>query len=105
MISATYVIQPTFVINYTNGFAGVPMQFNGSTDLDDFRLQLINGGVNQMAAPYFPTPINIQSFTTNFQFQLSNPGADGITFVIQNAGPTAVGTHGGGLATPLSRRA
>jgi hypothetical protein len=97
VVGATYTIQPNYVINYTNGFAGVPMQFNGSTDLDDFRLQLTNGGQYEAGSAYFPTPVNIQSFTTSFQFQLSNPAGDGITFVIQNSGATAVGTHGGGL--------
>ncbi len=73
------------------------MQFNGSTDLDDFRLQLTNGGLNEAGSAFYATPVNIQYFTTNFTFQLSNPAADGITFTIQNNGPTALGTHGGGL--------
>ena len=63
------------------------MQFNGSTDLDDFRLQLTNGGLNQAGSAFYATPVNIQSFTTDFTFQLSNPVADGITFTIQNVGP------------------
>ena len=41
--------------------------------------------------------MNIQQFTTQFTFQLSNPAADGITFTIQNNGPTALGGSGGGL--------
>ena len=31
------------------------------------------------------SPVNIQTFTTDFTFQLSNPAANGITFAIQNA--------------------
>ena len=73
------------------------MQFNGSTDLDDFRLQLTNGGTNEAGSAFYATPVNIQQFTTNFTFQLSNPSADGITFTIQNNGPTALGGVGGRL--------
>ena len=43
------------------------------------------------------TPVNIQSFTTNFTFQLTNATADGITFTIQNQGTAALGDMGGGL--------
>ena len=39
----------------------------------------------------------MQTFTTDFSFQLVDAQADGFTFVIQNAGPTAVGGDGGGL--------
>jgi hypothetical protein len=99
VITASYTIQPVGAINFSQGFslADGPMQFNGSTDLDDFRLQLTNGGQNEAGSAFYAAPVNIQSFTTNFTFQLSNPSADGITFAIQNVGPTALGTHGGGL--------
>ena len=73
------------------------MQFNGSTGLDDFRLQLTDGGMNEAGSAFFATPVNIQSFTTDFTFQLSNPSADGITFTIQNVGATALGAIGGSL--------
>ncbi len=97
--SATYTIQPVGTISFPNGFtlADGPMRFNGSTDLDDFRLQLTNGGSNEAGSAFYATPVNIQQFTTNFTFQLSNPSADGITFTIQNIGPTALGAIGGSL--------
>ena len=104
VVSATYTIQPAGVLNFSNGFALAdgPIQFNGSTDLDDFRLQLTNGGTNEAGSAFYATPVNIQQFTTNFTFQLSNPSADGITFTIQNncsnlsrriRGPTRVWKH------------
>jgi hypothetical protein len=97
--SVTYTIQPAGTINFSNGFtlADGPMQFNGSTDLDDFRLQLTNGGQNEAGSAFYATPVNIQQFTTNFTFQLSNPNGDGITFTIQNNSPTALGASGGSL--------
>ncbi len=95
-VSAAYTI---FTIDFTQGFsiAQGPMQFNGSTNLDDFRLQLTSGASNQAGSAFFATPVNIQSFTTDFTFQLSNPAADGMTFTIQNNSPGALGSSGGGL--------
>jgi Legume lectin domain/Chitobiase/beta-hexosaminidase C-terminal domain len=88
-------------INFTSGFAASTgsMTFNGSTGLDDTRLQLTNGGLNQAGSAFFNTPVNIQSFTTDFSVQFSNAvgGADGMTFTIQGVGPTALGCGGGGL--------
>jgi hypothetical protein len=102
--SAVYTILPNYSINFPNGFteAQGPMKFNGSTDLDDFRLQLTNGEQYEAGSAFFATPVNIQSFTTSFTFQLSNPNfgatdADGITFTIQNNSPSALGGVGGDL--------
>ena len=98
--SSTYTISPVGTgINFSLGFgnAASSMTFNGSTGLDDTRLQLTNGGLNQAGSAFYNSLINVQSFVTNFTFQLSNAGADGITFTIQANGPTALGPSGGGL--------
>ncbi len=99
VVGATYIIQPAFNINFATGFtlAQGPIQFNGSSDLDDYRLQLTNGGVNEAGSAFYTTPVNIQSFTTDFGFQLSNPAGNGMTFTIQNVGSGALGSSGGGL--------
>jgi hypothetical protein len=95
IVSAAYDIDPVYTINFSQGFAQAQssgqMQFNGSTDLDDFRLQLTNGGFYQAGSAFYTTPVPISAFTTDFTFQLSNPLADGITFTIQGVGPTALG--------------
>ena len=93
--TAFYTVGPSFTV----GFAAAPssMTFNGSTGLDDTRLQLTDGGQNEAGSAFFNVPQNIQSFTTDFTFQLSNPAGDGMTFTIQNAGLTALGPNGGGL--------
>src|SRR6266404_826592 len=85
--------------DFVNGFstAGNFMTFNGSTGLADTRLQLTSGLTYQAGSAWFNTPLNIQSFTNDFSFQIANPGADGFTFTIQNAGLTAIGGVGGGL--------
>ena len=80
---------PNFPVGFSSS-ASV-MTFNGSTGLDDTRLQLTSGLANQAGTAWFNTPQNIQNFTTDFTFQLSNPAADGFTFAIQNTGLTALG--------------
>jgi Legume lectin domain/Chitobiase/beta-hexosaminidase C-terminal domain len=97
--SATYSIGSGTGINFANGFStsASSMTFNGKTQLNDTRLQLTDGLPNEASSAWFDTPVNIQSFTNNFTFQLSNPQADGMTFTIQNMGLTALGAPGGGL--------
>ena len=73
------------------------MQFNGSTVLNGTALQLTNTTGSQAGSAYWTTPVNVQTFTNNFNFQLTNPNADGFMFVLQNAGVTALGADGGGL--------
>jgi hypothetical protein len=99
VVSAGYTVTLPYTINFSQGFADAqgPMQFNGSTNLDDVRLQLTNGGADQAGSAFYITPQNIQAFTTDFTFQLSNPVADGITFTLQNNNPAALGADGGGL--------
>ena len=100
-VTATFTINPNATtINFGIGFATpTGMQFNGTTDLDDSRLQLTNGRANEAGSAFFTTPMNITNFTTDFTFQLSDAMADGITFTIQNssAGAKALGPTGGGL--------
>ena len=98
--SATYTIQLSQGgIDFSNGFSGAAnsMTFNGSAALNGPRLQVTNGGIGQAGSAFYNTPVNIQSFTTDFTLQLLNPGADGFTFTIQGNGPTALGPAGGGL--------
>jgi hypothetical protein len=101
--SASYAIEPVYAVDFSQGFSQAQssglMQFNGSTGLDDFRLQLTNGGQMEAGSAFYTKPLNIQSFTTDFVFQLSNPQGDGITFTIENSGHGAaiVGGRGGSL--------
>jgi hypothetical protein len=95
--SATYTIVPP--INFPVGFSASQglLTLNGSSQLNDSRLQLTDGGSYESASAWFATPINIQSFITNFTFQLSNALGDGITFTVQGQGPSAVGANSAGL--------
>jgi hypothetical protein len=100
-ITATFTINPNATtINFGMGFSTLGcMKLNGSTDLDDSRLQLTNGEQNEAGSAFCTTPVNITNFTTDFTFQLSDAMADGITFAVQNsaAGASALGPTGGGL--------
>ena len=94
-VSAT----PTaFLINYGSGFSSSSgLQLNGSTTLSGTRLRLTNGGGGEASSAFYTTPVNVQTFTTNFSFQMTDADADGMAFVIQNGAATALGLGGGGL--------
>lgn len=93
----TYSIASNGAINFGSGFSSAGMAFNGSALVNGTRLQLTNGGTFQAGSGFYASPVNIQSFTNDFSFQLTNPNADGIAFVLQNTGTTALGQTGGGL--------
>ena len=98
--AAAYVIQagsgPT--VNFGSGFTASGMQFNGHTKLSGTRLQLTDSAAgNEVASAFWKTPLNVQSFTSNFTFQLTSASADGFTFAIQSVSPTAIGSGGGSL--------
>ena len=97
-----YKIEPgaSSSLNFGSGFTTTTgLQFNGSAawTQSTARLTLTNGGETEAGSAFYTTPVNIQSFTNDFQFQLTNPNADGFTFTIQNTGTTALGEWGGGL--------
>ena len=87
----------TVVINYGSGFSSSGLQLNGSTKLNGTRLRLTDGGGFEASSAFYSTPVNVQSFTTNFSFQMTSAAADGMTFVIQNGAATALGAGGGAL--------
>ena len=49
------------------------------------------------SSAFYITPVNVQSFTTNFSFQMTSAAADGMTFLIQNGAATTLGQGGGSL--------
>jgi hypothetical protein len=98
--SAAYLIQagaPT--INFSSGFSSTTgLQLNGSTiATNDTRMQLTNGLLHEAGSVFWTTPVGVQKFTTDFEFQLSLAQGDGFTFTIQNVGPKALGGAYGGL--------
>ena len=82
------------------------LQLNGSaTALTTNDLNLVNGGFNTNSSAFIKTPISSSlPFTSTFDFTMNTangiPQADGLTFIIQNAGAgaTALGNGAGGAA-------
>ncbi len=86
-------------IDFAGGFVGsaAKLTYNGSAAIVGSNAELTNGGGGQTGSVFSTTPLDITKFSTTFNFQLTNPGADGMTFTIQGNGPTALGGGGGGL--------
>ncbi len=88
----------TQVVNFGSGFSASGMQFNGHTMLNGTRLQLTDAAAGfEVGSGFWTQKVNVQAFTNDFTFQLTNPVADGFTFTIQGIAPTAIGPAGGGL--------
>jgi hypothetical protein len=98
--SQIYTIQsnPITSVNDSGGFTASGLALSGSAILNGTRLRVTDGGVNEAGSGFVTTPMNIQSFTADFSFQLTNPNADGFTFTIHGgSAAAALGPSGGGL--------
>ena len=87
-------------INLSGGFTAGAMEWLGNAKLNGTALELTDGGTNEVAAAWYQVQANIQSFTTDFNFQTmpaSASTADGFTFTMQGNNATAIGPGGGGL--------
>ncbi len=102
-------------IDYSKGFASAaglsvtqasryslvwePVQ-KGALILTDTQRGPNSAGPEERSSAFYATPVTVQRFVTSFGFQITADNremADGITFTIQNAGPNALGGHGGGM--------
>ncbi|MFY9529839.1 MAG: chitobiase/beta-hexosaminidase C-terminal domain-containing protein [Candidatus Acidiferrales bacterium] len=99
--TATYTIQPNAIssINYSSGMTSTGLTLSGSASIFNSRLRLTDTATtNEAGSAFFTNSVNVQSFTTDFLFQLTSPSADGFTFAIHGgATPGALGPSGGGL--------
>ncbi len=100
--SATYTISAagSGTISDPSGFSSsAGFTFLGGATLSGTALQLTDGGMTEARAVWYGTQVNVQSFTTDFNFQDTAASADGFAFVIQNsaAGTSALGPAGGAL--------
>ncbi|MEU8240399.1 L-type lectin-domain containing protein [Actinoplanes missouriensis] len=71
------------------------------------RIELTNGSFKQSGSAWSTSPVDLNgSFETSFRAHLHHgrPGADGIAFLAQGAGPRALGGWGGGLGYRGIRR-
>ncbi|HTF63998.1 MAG TPA: chitobiase/beta-hexosaminidase C-terminal domain-containing protein, partial [Edaphobacter sp.] len=98
--TAAYTIQNAgTTINFPSGFSSTAgLSLKGSSTVTNNLLQLtLASAAASTGVAWFTTPVDITSFTTDFNFQLLSAQADGFTFAIQNAGTSAVGPGGSGL--------
>jgi hypothetical protein len=98
----------SLVVSYPSGFTSTSGNINvsASAAMSGSTIQLTPGTQpHEAGGAWYTTPVNIQSFTTNFTFQLPPNGAvpsiQGITFCIQNANATT-NPNFGGLPTHAS---
>lgn len=84
-------------VNFPSGFTSTSLNLVGGATLKGTAVQLTDGGDNEARAAWYPTPVSVQNFITDFNFQITNPNADGFTFTLQNAGVGVVGEGGGSL--------
>jgi hypothetical protein len=89
-------------VNDASGFASTAgLNLVGAgVSLEGTALQLTDGGNYEATAVWTASPLNVQSFSTDFTFRITPAGAgtaDGFAFVIQNAGAGARGGLGGDL--------
>ena len=90
--------EPVLVPYGPTGFpSGTGLTLNGSAAISGSSIELTNGSPYEAGSAFFTSPVNVQSFNSDFNFQLTSAAADGFTFTIQNAGPTALGHTGGSL--------
>ena len=100
---AVGVLGATAASSTTIDFTTLQMNGNAAATAND--LSLTNGGGGRASSAFIKTPISSSAnFTSTFDFTM-NPGsqpfqADGLTFIIQNAGAgaSALGDSGGALA-------
>jgi hypothetical protein len=93
------------VVNHASGFVpadtttDLTVGGNGvytPTVTSNGQLQISTSAANEATNTFTTTPIAIDSdFSTSFDFQFTNPNADGFAFVIQNQGNNVVGGSGG----------
>lgn len=106
LAAAPFQAQAGIVINYASGFSGAcgsGLTCVGDTAVTGSALRLTPAGIGQAGAGYSTTAITLgagATFSTSFQFQLTQPGgiapADGITFVLAQ-GTSGLGGAGGGM--------
>ena len=88
-------------VDYAAGFTSSNgLTLLGAATLTNNALQLsVAHGGTSSSAVWSTTPVNVQSFTTDFFFQDTPANANGFTFTLQNssAGANAIGASGSGL--------
>ncbi len=71
---------------------------NGTPTISGGTFQATTSAYSEATSAFYDTKQSIAAFNADFTYQdVTGGGADGFTFVLQNAGLTALGVGGGGL--------
>jgi hypothetical protein len=105
--TAKYVVGSTVAaaIDFAGGFpakTGLSL-VDAATVTNDVLQITLTGSSTDKGAAWFSKRVTVSAFTTDFEFQLLNPVADGFTFAIQNDGVSAIGPGGSGLGYGASK--
>ena len=86
-------------LNFSSGFASSAssLTYNGNAKIVSSRAELTDGGNNEASTVFSDGVQNVQTFSTQFTFQLTKASGDGFTFIIQDVSPRSLGGAGGGL--------
>ena len=85
-------------IDYSQGFAGATgLTLNGGATALGPTIQLTDGKQFESRSFFYSNRVPVESFITDFDFQLTNANADGFAFVVQGNGADALGSSGGGV--------
>jgi len=83
------------------GGSGTGWTINGSATVSADVATVTTDSILEAGSVFFNAPQNINAFSLTFTYTTSNLGggqtADGMTFTLQNQGPTALGGNGGYL--------
>jgi hypothetical protein len=92
------------VVDYSGGFDPSPgLALNGSAARDASELRFPRNTPNAAGSAFTTTPVTVTGFVTHFALSMARfPGVEtsspaGMAFVLQGAGPTALGAAGSGV--------
>ena len=88
-------------LDHSKGFdSHNELQENGSARFTTEGVASLNNAPGQRGSFFTTQRVGIRRFRTSFTIRLhegTDPRSDGLTFTVQNLGPTALGPNGGGL--------
>ncbi len=99
-----YLVPVRAQFNYPNFSNTDSLILRGNAAVIDDKLRLTTNTKMQKSAVWYKVPQPINTFSTTWQFRITNPGglspggADGIVLVIQTYDDSALGNNGGSLA-------
>jgi len=111
VVSALALASPMFAqFNFTDfSGAGGSLYLNGNAAIVGTVLRLVPVSTFRGGSAYYYQKQRLSlsgGWTTTFQFRITNPtngGADGFSFIIQDAGVNALGSIGGNIGYKASR--